>query len=377
MATQPLPLVVHTTITHHIRTVEKELFRNRVAFALFKQRGQIKYNCSGKDQDWRVQYKRPASTGYADMQTVDYAPHERFFVPALDWRARLATDALSVMQQMLNSGPEAIVDLVSVIVPDLVDSLMDGLSSDLFRDGNAAANLKLPAGLESFFGAANSAAGNKISTPNDTYADHNTNLGDKGGTWSADLSSFPNATLARDYPDGQGDYEYDCYSPMLVNWSSTAWGTGLTTFRANAEYALGQALTWNQSKGGKDGTTDLMLTTATLFNEYKNAQRARQQINVQPTSSPLWKLGFKDIMNQDGVDITSDYDVPANTLYGLNFKHMRMDVLKHVGGGTTKQLFWTMKPWWDARSLMDLFAIGFFGNFRFRPKHQWKAKNFA
>lgn len=373
MATQPLPVVVNATITRHLREVEDSCMRNRVAFAMFKKKGRVKYNCSGKDTDWRVKYKIPSSQGYSDMEGVDYAVHEKFLVPALDWRARLATDAMSIMQKMMNKGAEAIVNHYATIMPDLEKSLTDGLSADLFIDGNAAANLKLPCGLETMFGTRTTpAAGDRIAEPGDTYADFATNLGDKGGTWTSDLGTgnYPNATLANDWPDGQGDYEYDYYSPKLVNWSSTGWDTGSTSWQDNAEYALSQTATWCVTSGGKDGALDMFLTTPRMLNQFKNSQRARQTINVQPTTSPLWALGFRDVMNLDGIDITSDYDVPANTCYGLNFDEMRMDSLN-------PQLFWNHAPTWDPRTLSDLFVIGFFGQFRFRPKHMAKLKNYA
>lgn len=370
MATQPLPVVVQSTITKHLREVEDSCMRNRAAYAMAKKKGRIKYNCSGKDQDWRVKYKIPSSQGYSDMEPVDYAVHEKYVVPALDWRARLATDAMSLMQQLMNKGPEAIINHYAGIMPDLEKTLTDGMGADLFRDGNLAANLKLPAGLETFFATRTTpGAADTIAEPGDTYADLATNLGDKGGTWSAD-GTANNATLANDWPDGQGDYEYDYFAPKIVNWSSTGWGTGETTFQANWEYALGQALTWCVTTGGQDGKIDTMLTTPKLLQAAKNSQRARQTINVQPTTSPLWALGFRDILNLDGCDLTSDYDVPANTVYGLNYDDMRIDSLH-------SQMFWSHKPEYDPRTLSDLFVIGFFGNFRFRPKGFFKAKNLA
>jgi hypothetical protein len=304
------------------------------------------------------------------MQQVTYATHDKYVVPTLNWAASLVTDAMSMMQQMMNKGPQAIINPLAPIMPDLEKSLQDDAASQLFLDGNATGNEKKWSGLETFLNERTTpAAGDKIAEPGDTYGGLNTNLGDQGGTWST-AGDDNNATLANDWPDGQGSYEYDYYSPKLVNWSSTGWGTSLTTWRANAEYALRQAATWATVSGGKDGSVDLFLMTPKMFVDYKNAQAARQTIQVQPTSSPLWALGFRDIMNLDGVDLTSDYNVPANTCYGLNFDYMRMDNLH-------SQMFWSHEPEYDPHTLATLFVMGMFGQFRFKPKAFVKLENYA
>jgi hypothetical protein len=304
------------------------------------------------------------------MDLIDYATHDKYLVPTLNWAASITTDAMSAMQQMMNKGPEAIIKHLDTIMPDLEKSLMDDMASQLFLDGNATGNEKKWSGIETFLAERTTpAAGDTIAEPGDTYAGLNTNLADQGGTWSA-VGTANNATLANDWPDGTGDYEYDYYAPKLVNWSSTGWGTGLTTWQANAEYALRQTLSWCQVSGGEDGKLDLFLTNSKMFTQYKNAQAARQQINVQPTTSPLWALGFRDVMNLDGVDITSDYNVPANKCYGLNFDSMRMYSLN-------PQLFWSHEPEYDPRTLGTLFVLGAFGQFSFMPKSFALLENYA
>lgn len=369
MSITAVPLVVHSTITKHLKEVDDSCMRNRVAFAMMKSKGRITYNGAGKDMDWRVKLRIPDTIGYSDMDQVTYATHDKYVVPTLGWAASLTTDAMSMMQQMMNKGPQAIIKHLDTIMPDLEKSLVDDAASQLFIDGNATGNEKKFSGLNTFLTATTPGAADTIATPNDSYGGFNTNLGDQGGTWSAD-GTANNSTLANDWPDGTGDYEYDYYAPKLVNWSSTGWGTGLTTFRANAEYALRSAISWCTVSGGKDGSIDLFLTTSKLFTDYKNSQAARQQINVQPTTSPLWALGFRDIMNLDGVDITSDYNVPVNCVYGLNFDYMRMDNLH-------SQMFWSHEPEYDPHTLATLFVMGMFGQYRFKPKAFCLLKNYA
>lgn len=369
----PLPVVIHATITDHLRKAEDMRMRRRPVWAMVKQRGQIKYNCAGDKFDWRVKYKLAPSQGYRDMKSLNYAVHDKVEKAELGYRAFVTTEAISAMQKMQNKGAQAIVRLVDEIVPDMTKRLTDEISEQFFGDGDASGDDELWQGLEIMLAErATPAVTDQIAEPGDTYATLATNLGTKGGTWTSagGAGTFPNATLANDFPYGQGEYEYDYYSPLLVNWSSTDW-TGLTTFRANGLYVLRETITWQENRGGEDCRPGLILMTPRMFSDYKNSQDPRQQITVSATDSPLWKLGFRNVMNLDGVEITHDYDVPANTFYGLNFDQIQCRSMN-------EQLFWAPNLPMDPTRLADLFAMGAFGNFRFRnPKAFCKGKNYA
>lgn len=370
---QPIPMLIHSTITDHLKKVEDTRMRRRTFWAMLKQKGAFKYNCSGTDTEWRIKYKHGGTRGYSDMSEVSYVVRDKYAVASNGWRAFIATEAMTAMQKMINKGPNAIIKHFEGIMPDLEKALSDEISRQFFSDGDASGDDEIWQGVKTFLTFDTPAASDRIATPNGSYGGLDTDLGTKGGTWTSDLGSgnYPNATLAKDWPYGQGDYEYDYNSPKGVNWSSTAWGTGGTTWRDNGEYAMREAITWCGVSGGADGEIDMFLSTAKMHNEYKNAQSAKQQINVQPTTSPLWAMGFRDVMNIDGKDYTHDYDVPANECHGLNLDEVEVRSLN-------EQLFWTQKPWYDARTLSDLFLMGAFGNFRFRkPKGFCLLKNFA
>jgi hypothetical protein len=216
------------------------------------------------------------------------------------------------------------------------------------------------------------AAGDKIAMPDDTYGDGAmaTDLGDQGGSWSSALTTYPNATLAKDWPDGNGDSEYDYLSPKLVNWSSTAWGTGSTLWEDNCWRVISQAITWLTTTGGEDGMPDICVLASNLFQGYKNHEEAIRRISIPHKVAS--DLGFGgNTLNQDGCAISSDFDCPANTGYMLNCSTITIRSL-------FPELFWMEGPDKDPRTLWSwLWGIGFFGNVDWQPKFVAKLYPYA
>jgi hypothetical protein len=131
-------------------------------------------------------------------------------------------------------------------------------------------------------------AADRIAEPSVTYAGLSTALANQGGTWTANLTTSPNATLANDWPDGTGDSEYDYFAPKLINWSSTGWGTGATDLRDNCWRVIGQAITWLTIQGGDDGMPEICVLASNLFQSYKNHEEAIRRINIPHKTANDW-----------------------------------------------------------------------------------------
>ncbi len=185
------------------------------------------------------------------------------------------------------------------------------------------------------------------------------------------MGTAPNATLANDYPDGQGDTEYDYFSPKLVNWSSTGWGTGATTFEDNCWRVIGQTITWLTIQGGDDGMPEICILAPNLFQGYKNHEEAIRRISVPANTAN--DLGFKgNALNQDGCTISADFDCPSNTGYMVNTSAVEI-------ASWMPELFWMRGPTEDPRAAFStLWASGFYGQMKIEsPKYIAKIKNYA
>jgi hypothetical protein len=82
----------------------------------------------------------------------------------------------------------------------------------------------------------------------------------------------------------------------------------------------------------------------------------------------LYALGFKDVVNFDGVDLTYEYGVPPQLAYGIPFEQMEIMSLQPT-------MFAPEGPDFDIASQSYRFSIDFFGNMKVNPRYwtKWMA----
>jgi len=374
MATDEWIGVVHATRPKYMKGASDLTIRGRLILSLLKKKGRIVLNQSGTTCNWQVEFSQPPVISYADGGQVDFSNHDALRQLEIDWRGYVATDTLTKKQNAMNAGDEQLVNLYQTKQNRLMKSLRNNFAGEMYKDGSASGRENNVHGLETFMGDGTTVVADRVAQPSDTYGIGalSTALGDQGGSWSSDLGTSPNAAVATDWPDGQGDSEYDYLSPKLVNWGSTSWGTTSpsNTWILNAWRVIGQTITWLTTTGGPEGMPDICVLAPNLFQGYKNAAESKQRIVVPHKGAQ--DLGFGNVLNQDGVAIQGDFDCPVDTGYMLNLDEMKLCSIM-------PQLFWTEGPDKDPRSLWSwLWGTGFFGNCQFTsPKHFAKMYNYA
>jgi hypothetical protein len=96
----------------------------------------------------------------------------------------------------------------------------------------------------------------------------------------------------------------------------------------------------------------------------KEKLATNERIIVQQTGSDasLLNLGYKDVVNYDGVEIACEYGLPAATGYGFNAGQVDMMV-------NTSQMWKPRGPFENLSAMAFQFLIYNFGNFRWRPRY--------
>jgi len=351
--------VANTTIHQYIRDEEVNILRGRKLLSLMKNKGRITFGHSGDFMDWKVRYKRAPMQGYADSDTLTFSRRDRWKTAQLDWRGYAATDQFTKLESLKNRGTEAIIKFWSQIAQNLMDDIEDQFGDELYIDGNASGNSKRLHGIESFMGnsGASGTTGAVVAVPSDTYAGLTTGLGDYGGSWTQ-------GTGGTAWPSATGDAQYDFWSPLLVDYGDADWAASGVTWADTCKEALrfGIIKQKNRAKSAKGGL-DLILANDELYRLFEDALDSRERTIIRRGESPggMYALGFSDIVNWDGVDITYEYGVPAGVAYGLPMSALEMRSLQ-------KQLFIPTGPDEDIASQSFRFSIDFFGNMRFNPR---------
>jgi hypothetical protein len=362
--------IAETTIRDYIREVEVDVMRNRKWLAMLQSRGRVEFNHSGTDMDWKVRYKRAIPKGYADMDTVTFPRRNRHKTASLGWRGYNLSESISKFDRLKNKGVPAIVKLMETKVDTMLEDLEDFFGDQLYNDGNATGNEKLIHGIESFMGAGAVLANSPVATPSDSYAGINTDLGSYGGTW--DLSGGTTT-----WPTGKGTAEYDFYSPLLVSYNNAFWAASTDTWPNTCEEALAYAIIkCKKNKGGlAGGPIDMVLLNDELYRQFAEKVRGKERITIVQGggagASTLTKLGFGDVINYEGAEVTYEYGVPVATGYGFNIARMLLASMQPT-------LFDTQGPIENEVDKTLRWSIDFMGNLRFHsPRNFFKLFNYG
>jgi hypothetical protein len=364
--------IAHTTIRNYLMGEEEAVMRNRKVFALMKKNGRFKYNADGDGIDWKVRYRRATMTTNNGEQTVDFSRVNRHISAYLDYEGYIVSDQITKREKLKNRSNRAIVKIFSRMLPLLTEDMQDQFSEELYVDSSAAGNSDRMTGIESMFaatqtikvddGTARTAnAADPCGYPNDTYAGISTVLGSEDGSWGT--QDGINTT----WPFGKGGANgeaYDFWSPVVVNYTSSAF-TG-TTWEANAVEAMRFGIEAVNSRNKlKMGQVDAILLDRGLFRQYKDTLDSKERINIS-ASNELRSLGFTDVIEQDGVTISSEYGMPAGVGYGWTIKALEFHSMQ-------SQIFEPEGPFYVEESRAWRFIVDVLGQFKFAsPRHFFK-----
>lgn len=313
-----------TTLADHVKDVLEEVFRNYQILAMVQAKGNVKYNCAGRGFDWPVQYKLHRIETNTGETARNFSPTNLWKTAALDYRGYQVTDAIYEREMLENRGEAGIVKVFDNLIERLKLSLKQGIAPEFYIDGNLAANAQAWHGIESFMGingtvnisdgtqrSANAA--DLVGYPSDTYAGLSTQLGNYGGENES----------AQVWPNGAADPEFDFWSPLIVNFTSSALGGAADTWAAQGDEAMRFMIIHSQRNGGMDTQMTNIILARNLYFDFLNLIDSKERITITSENS-LRALGFKNTVQFDGVEVSWETAVPASVGYGLNFDNIQL-----------------------------------------------------
>src|SRR6185436_12212691 len=232
----------------------------------------------------------------------------------IDWRGYAMGESLTKMEQLQNKGKEAIVNIIETKAEVMMEDAKESLSEEIYVDGNAAANVSRFHGVESF-GSYSGVSLSYVASPNDTYAGLGCTLGTYGGS------------ITGNWPlGGTFSPEYDFWSPVIVDTTDAAWAATTKDWANNCLEQLSYGIMATQMSKAKTGQLDTIIVNNLMYKQAKDRLHEKQGIWAESSmaNSPLVKLGFTDVFTYDGVDVTTEYGVPAATGYGFNWDMARL-----------------------------------------------------
>lgn len=371
--------VIATTIVNHLREEEVATFRKFKVFALLESSGNIVMNQSGRGFDWNIRYKNASVTSNTGDTPRTFARTNMFKRPQLPWKGFVATDAIYRREMLENRGQQALVDVAGKMAERLQESLEQHLAYQPYKDGNANDNDFH--GLESFlncdgtideshatspFTRRTANNDDRFGFPDDTFADLSTKLGTYGGG-RINVAGAVSATTAK-WPNHAVDPEADFWSPVVVNYLSNKLNTaaaGSNTWAKNCTFAMREGIHQTKRNDSVNSQIDMIALDRSLYIQFLNTYRDNERIVVSKENG-LKSLGFNDVVTLDGVEVTSEYAVPAGKGYGFSIGNMQLRCLE-------SQLMVAEGPFFDEETQAYRYACSTLGNFYFKSPRNFFA----
>jgi len=360
--------VIGTTIVNHLREEELATFRKFKVFAALEASGNITMNQSGRGMDWNVRFRNTPVSGNTGDTPRTFARQSLWKRAELPWRGFVTTDSIFRREMLENRGQEALVNVASQMAQRLQESLEQHLAYQVYSDGNAVGKENDFHGLDTFCKAtqtinesqtANPFAGraadvdDRFGLPNGTYAGLGCGPGLYGGGRLSGTSIWPVSPV---------DPEADFWSPVVINYNSSKFlGAGATSgnnWQDNCVEATREGIFQCKRNDTREAAIDMVVLDRNLYIQYLNRLNSTERALVT-RSTGLRAYGFTDVFEQDGVEITSEYSVPAGKGYGISIGNMELHCLEG-------QLFTAEGPFFQEELQSYRYSCSVLGNLRFR-----------
>ena len=125
------------------------------------------------------------------------------------------------------------------------------------------------------------------------------------------------------WPNGIADSEYDFWSPLIVNYTSSAFDGSANTFAAQGDEAMRFAIIHAQRNSSQKGQITNIMLGRELYMDLLNLIDDKERIQIT-SEHQLRALGFKNTVNFDGIEVSWENAVPTAVGYGMNYDNIEL-----------------------------------------------------
>lgn len=396
MATAPTnnnysPMVDAVTTQQFMRGEFINVKKRNVILSKLEEKGNIKFDASGKFLERNARIGEYSSNYRADLVSRAFNRLNLRVTYAIPYSVRETTGVLGEQDIMYNSGPEALIRLNQVMMRDMGEDFRRQLSTELLgTNGLTVSSLGIAAatatpvpffGLPTMFGSGTTQNYNP-----DTQAT-------TGAISAADKEALPNCTYCgiSTHPTnaiaGVDNKVNESTSPVLVNWSSTAFPGASALWSVNCIDVVDHMLNRLSRSSDPKDIPDLGIMTRTMFTQFCAKVIANSRVIFSADAQAPDVRVYKDnVIPYGPASFVWDAAQVANLFYFLNTnylefnlfpqKSMRLD--DQIGGdiGEMGEMFY-VKTQYSIEQGGHMAVAGMAGQLWGNPKFQGAALNFA
>ena len=138
MASPNLSEIVTTTLRNRTGSLADNMLDNNALLSRMKKRGKVKPVTGGRTIVQELEYADNSTyKRYSGYETLNIAPSDVFTAAEFDFKQAAVAVSISGLEELQNSGEDAIIDLLASRIKNAEKSMMNGIAADIYSDGTA------------------------------------------------------------------------------------------------------------------------------------------------------------------------------------------------------------------------------------------------
>lgn len=138
MPSPNLSEIVTTTLRNRSGEFADNMLDNNALLNRLKKRGKVRTLSGGRTIVQELEYADNQTVkNYSGYETLNISPSDVFTAAEFDWKQKAVAVTISGLEQLQNSGPEAIIPLLASRIENAVKSMKNSLAADVYSNGTA------------------------------------------------------------------------------------------------------------------------------------------------------------------------------------------------------------------------------------------------
>lgn len=138
MASPNLSEIVTTTLRNRTGQLADNMLDNNALLNRLKKRGKVVPVSGGRTIVQELEYAdNQTFKRYSGYETLNISPSDVFTAAEFDYKQAAVAVSISGLEQLQNSGEEAIINLLASRIRNAEKSLMNGIAADIYSNGTA------------------------------------------------------------------------------------------------------------------------------------------------------------------------------------------------------------------------------------------------
>lgn len=139
MASPNLSEIITTTLRNRTGKLADNVTKQTALLSRLRQRGKVKPVSGGRTIVQELEYAENSTyQRYSGYETLNIAPSDVFTAAEFDYKQSSVAVTISGLEQLQNSGPNAIIDLLEARISNAEKTMVNNIASDCYSNGTAS-----------------------------------------------------------------------------------------------------------------------------------------------------------------------------------------------------------------------------------------------